>query len=355
MLSARTPAEANVSSELGRAIRGFQVSQGIYVAVVLGIPDLLRTGSRSVTELASKTGTNAQALRRLMRALAAFGLFHERDDDNFDLAAMGGALCDDAHRTLAPFARLFGSLPAWQAWSALTHSVTTGGVAFEHVHGCDVWEYRTRHPEHRVIFDRAMAAGAARDAEAVLKVQDFSRFQHIVDVGGGDGTFLASILATAPNAQGTLFDRPSVTAKASRTFRARGVNDRCAVVSGDFFAAVPPGADVYVLKWILHDWNDEQSIAILRSIAQACGSSSRLFVVEHLVEPPNLGLEGKLLDLMMLVMTGGRERSADEYQHLLSAARFDVLKITRTEGLFSVIEAAPAVGSHSHPLNDRRP
>ena len=336
--------EAEMGADLGRAIRGFQLSQAISVASGMGIPDLLRTGSRPVAELASETGTNAQALRRLMRALAAFGVFDECDNDRFSLTEMGWGLCDQADRTLAPFARLFGSVPAWQAWSALAHSVTTGETAFEHVHGCDVWAYRTSHPEHGAIFDRAMAAGAARDAETVLKVQDFSRFQRIVDVGGGDGTFLSSILAGAPNTHGILFDRPNVTAEASRTLQARGVNNRCAVVSGDFFEAVPQGADAYVLKWILHDWNGKQCIAILRTIAEACGSSGRLFVIEHLVEPPNVGLDGKLLDLMMLVMTGGQERNSHEYGHLLSEAGFEVLKIVRTEGLLSVVEAAPAAG-----------
>jgi hypothetical protein len=326
---------------LFRLITGFQVSQAISVAATLGLPNLLHAGPRHADELAAAAGADPSALYRLMRALAAIDIFREVEPGVFALTTASTLLRDDVVGTHAPMARLFGSRQNWLAWGALLHAVRSGTTAFDHVNGCGVWDYRERHPDEARLFDGAMASGTERYAAAVLEAVDFSVFNHIVDVGGGDGMFLTKILTAHPRAHGTLFDRPDVVVGAATSLASAGVIDRCRTCGGDFFTAVPAGADAYLLKWILHDWDDDHAIAILRTIRRAMAPVSRLFVVEHVIGPPNAGPDGKFLDLMMLVMTGGRERSRDDFAKLFSAAGLRIGTITATATILSVIEAAP--------------
>jgi hypothetical protein len=215
----------------------------------------------------------------------------------------------------------------WEAWSALLHSVQTGGIAFDHVHGKGVWEYRAERPEDAQIFDRAMATGTQVVAEAVLAVCDFSQVHCIVDVGGGDGTFLGEILAAHPESRGVLFDQPHVVTRATPLLQSAGLSHRCQAVGGNFFESVPPGGDAYLLKWILHDWDDDASVAILRSCHMAMKPDSRLLVLEHVIGPPNESPGGKLMDLNMLVITGGRERTRNEFAALFAEAGFALASV----------------------------
>jgi hypothetical protein len=273
-----------------------------------------------------------------MRTLAAVGVFCESDEGTFSLTERGQYLRDDIAGTHAPMARLFGRPHYWQAWSGLLHSTRTGETGFDHVLGCGVWEYRRTHPEETGIFDRAMAAGTERYGESLLEAFDFSHFASLVDVGGGDGMLLAKILGAHPHMRGTLFDQPHVIARVARP---SALAAPCDLRAGDFFAAVPDGADCYLLKWILHDWDDAASVAILRTVRRAMEPASQLLVVEHVVGPPNTAPEGKLLDLMMLVITGGRERTRDEFVALFASAGFRLTETVQTSTLLSVLVCVP--------------
>jgi hypothetical protein len=322
-------------------ILGFQISQAIHVAASLGIADLLSAGPRTSTELAVAAGAHPASLYRLLRALAAVGLFHEDDRGRFGLTVHGDALRSDVPGSCAPTAQFYAGRSAWAAWSNLLHAVRTGATAFDHVHGKNVWAHRAEHAEDADAFNRAMAARAARFAEALLSVCDFGRFATVVDVGGGDGTLLASILAANPRIRGILFDQPRPVARALASLDALGVSDRCELVSGDFFVRIPSGADAYLLKNILHDWDDEASANILSACRTAMRSDSRLLICEHVIGAPNTCARGKLMDLNMLVMTGGQERSLAEFTSLLKQSRFRLLSVTPTSTPLSVIEAIP--------------
>jgi hypothetical protein len=240
-------------------------------------------------------------------------------------------------------AELVGRPNCWQAWGALLHAVRCGTTAFDHVHGSGVWEYRAQRPEETLIFDRAMASGTELFAGAVLEVCDFSKSRNVIDIGGGDGMFLAKLLAAYPSLRGTLFDQQHVTSKAAVSLEALGLSGRCQATAGNFFVKVPEGGDVYLLKWILHDWDDTTAIGILQSCRRAMKPSSRLLVVEHVVGLPNALPDGTFMDLTMMVMNGGRERTEDEFASIFAEAGFQLTSVTSTATPLSVIEGTPGL------------
>jgi precorrin-6B methylase 2 len=323
-------------------VNGFKVSQAIHVAVTLGIADLLKDGRRNSDDLAAATCTHPGSLYRLLRALAAVGVFREDPDRGFTLTPLGECLRSDASEPVAPWAVFIGQPEYWQAWGHLLDSVRTGEHAFRHVHGINTWEYYARNPEAGTAFNRAMTSRSRRQANAVLNACDFGRFACVVDVGGGQGALLGEILAKHQSVRAVLFDQPHVVAGAEEVLRAFGVADRCQVVGGDFFEAVPSGGDAHVLKFILHDWEDEQATAILRTCRRAIAPKGKLLVIESEISPPNEGATDKILDLTMLVHTGGRERTREEWAALFAAAGFRLVGATPTEAQVSIIEGVPA-------------
>jgi hypothetical protein len=330
--------------ELLAVVRGYQRSRAVTVAADLGIADLLLAGPRTAGELAAATGTHAPALYRLLRALASIGIFSEGAGRRFVLNPTGRYLCRDHPVSVDPATRMFGADYEWRAWGELAHSVRTGGNAAVHALGCDVWEYRRRHPEHGEIFDAAMRTFSRLDSAAVLAAHDFGRYGVVADIGGGTGAVLAAVLAAHPSARGILFDQPHVVAGAEPVLSAAGVADRVRLVPGDFFAEVPSGADAYVLARVLHDWADEDALRILRSVRAAMTAESRLLLVEAVVGPPNEDPSVKFLDLMMLVSAGGQERTEDEWRTLLAAADLELTAATRATSNKHVIECEP--GQH---------
>jgi hypothetical protein len=324
---------------LRRLLVGFQVTQAIHVAAVLGIPDLLAERAHTSAELADAAGADPDALHRLLRALAAAEVVRE-EEDGFSLAPLGERLRSDAPDSLAGWASNVGRPYYWNTWSSLLHSVRTGENAFAHLHGTDVWEYRSRHPEDAAAFDAAMTALTRNVNRDLLDAYDFGRFGVIVDVGGNRGALLAAILQAHPQVRGMLFDQPHVVARAPELLAEAGVADRVHVEAGSFFEAVPAGGDAYVLKSIVHDWEDEEALAILRTVRRAIPAEGTLLVVERVLAPPNEGLDGKLSDLNMLVMPGGRERTVDEYAALLERAGFELAGVAST-GTMSVVEGRP--------------
>lgn len=325
---------------MGRLVNGYQVSQALHVAVVLGVSDLLAAGPRRVAEVAEETGCHSQSLYRLLRALASIGVYEELPDSRFRLTALGETLRSDA--PIAAWATYIGRPYYWQAWSALEHSVRTGENAFRSVHGQSAWEYRAQHPDENKIFDAAMTSLSHRVAESVLDAYDFGRFTVVVDVGGGRGGLLAAILTRHPALRGVLFDQPHVVAGAPPLLEQTGVQSRCRVVPGDFFDAVPTDGDAYVLKAVLHDWEDPQALAILQTCCRAMPATARLLVIERLLAGPNQGPETAFSDLNMLVGPGGQERTEAEYQALLTAAGFQPTSTVLAAGGVAVIEAVPA-------------
>lgn len=329
------------SAELFRLIGGFQVTQAIHVAATLGIADLLRAGPRDVGDLAAATDTHAGTLYRLLRALSALGVFREEAGRRFALTPMSEFLRTDTPGSLAGLANLFGRQSYWRAWEDLLHSVKTGGIAFDHAHGEGVWAYRSTRPDESAVFDRTMVGTTQRLTAAALAVGDFGRFNKLVDVGGGHGAFIADILAAYPQARGILFDQPHVAAGARGNLERLGLADRCEIAGGDFFASVPAGGDAYILKWVLHDWDDDQSVAILRACYRAMAKDATLIVIEQVIGEANALPDAKFMDLNMLVITGGIERTQAEYAALFEKAGFRLTHATPTTSPVAILEAVP--------------
>lgn len=321
-------------------IDGFQLSQAIHVAAVLGLADQLAAGPRSADELAQATATDPVAFYRLVRALAAGGVLHEGDDRRFVLTEVGEGLRSDAPDSLAGWAVFIGEEYYWRAWGHLIHSVRTGESAVRHLVG-DIWDYRARNPEAGATFDRAMTSVARSVSAAVQAAYDFGRFGMIVDVAGGQGGFLAGILTRYPGMQGVLFDQPHVVASAPVLLEQAGVVDRCRIEGGSFFERVPAGGDAYILKSILHDWDDEDATTILRRVREAMPKNGTLLVVEREVAGPNEGLWTKLSDLNMLAGPGGRERTREEFAALFATAGFRLSGVSPSAVGFAVFEGVP--------------
>lgn len=277
----------DLSLTLINLANGFQVSQAIHVAATLGIADLLENGPRSSDELAAATGTHGPSLYRLLRALASIGVFCEDADRCFALTPLGQCLRSGAPEPVGPWAVHLGQPEVWQAWGHLLHSVRTGENAFRRVHGMNTSEYYARNPTTGAVFDGAMTGLSRRQDNAVLK--DFDRFGCIMDAGGGHGLLLSAVLAKHRSVRGVLFDQPHVVAGAERVLRAFGIAERCQVVGGDFFEAMPGGSDAHVLKLILHDWEDAEATAILQRCRHAIAPNGTLLVIEGEIGPPNEG------------------------------------------------------------------
>jgi len=274
--------------------------------------------------------------------LAAIGVVHEVGSGCFALTEVGAYLRSDVAGSHAHMAKLFGRPNLWAAWGELLQSIKTGGPAFKHVHGEDVWSYRATRPEESAIFDRAMGAGTSTFAEAIMAVTDFGRFRHIVDVGGGDGSFLTALLGAHGRLTGTLFDQSHVIEAPGALSGRPEIDQRCRKVAGDFFEGVPSGADAYLLKWILHDWDDEGVVKILCSCRRAMKPESKLIVVEHMIGPPHTRALATLMDLNMMVVTGGRVRTSGELTCLLEEAGLRAASITPTQSPLWVIEGTSA-------------
>lgn len=332
--------EESPSVVLRGLIDGAKVTQAICVAATLGIADLLAEGPRDSDDLAAATGTDAGALRRLLRALAAFGVLEEGDEGTFTLTAVGEGLRSDADEPLAGWAIFSGSPETWRAWGELLHSTRTGESGFAHVHGMSAWDHRAAHPASAAVFDRAMTDLARRSNQAVVEAYDFGRFGTVVDVGGGRGALLIALLTAHPHMNGVLFDQPHVIE--TREAAPGDIAPRLRAVAGSFFDGVPEGADAYVLRAVIHDWGDDEAVGILRACRRAMTDDATLILIERDLGPPNELPEAKLSDLNMLVGPGGRERTIDEYAALFEDAGFRFIRSTPSAFGLHVIEGAPA-------------
>jgi predicted O-methyltransferase YrrM len=327
---------------LQQLLFGYRVSQGLMVAAKLGLADLLAAGPHDCTALAQASGTHAPSLYRLLRLLASVGVFAEDDQQRFALTPTATFLRSDVDGTLRHMAMFMGEESHWRSWGDLLHSVRTGAPAFAHLYGMGHFAYLARHPEEAATFDAFMADQTANATTAIVSAYDFADASTVVDIGGGRGTLLAAILAAYPALRGILFDQPQVVEGAKALLAARGLTDRCALSGGDIFQAALPGGDTYVLQQILHDWDDEQARRILERCHAALPPGGRLLIVERLIAPGNAPSPAKSVDMQMLVMLGGRERTEKEYADLLASAGFRLARVLPTRSPFSILEARRA-------------
>lgn len=322
---------------MNQMLTGYWSTQMLYVAAKLGIADLLVAGPRSVDDLAQATQSQAPALYRLLRALASLGIFADDGSGRFQLTPLAECLRSDAPGSQRALAIMSGE-EHYHAWGELLYSVQTGKNAFEKLYGLPVFEFLSKNPEQARVFDAAMVGVHGRETAAMTDAYDFSDVGVLADIGGGNGSLLTTVLQRYPALHGILYDLPGVTARAASQLQAAGLADRCRVVGGNFFESVPAGADVYLMRHIIHDWDDEQATQILRNIQQVIRGDGRLLVIEGVIPPGNAPCFGKLLDLTMLTIPGGRERTAEEYQGLLQAGGFRLTRIIPTQAEVSIIE-----------------
>ena len=327
--------------QLDYLIAGGWITQAVGVAAELGIADLLADGPKLSTELAQATGSHPQALYRLLRALASIGVFTEVEPERFGLTPMAEVLRDDAPGSLRGMALFRAEHVQWGPWAQLGHSIRTGQPVFEQVHGVDFWEYFAQHPAASAIFNAAMKGTMGQVADTVAAAYDFSQFSSIVDVGGGHGATLSAILRSNSALQGVVFDLPHVAEGAKEAVRAADLVERCDIVGGDMFEQVPAGGDAYMLSRIIHDWDDERSVAILKNCRRVMGPRARLLLVEEVIPPGDTLSFGKLMDLNMLVSLGGQERTEAEYRALYEAAGFALTQAIPTRSRVSIIEGEP--------------
>ena len=330
----------HAASALMRLINGYQISQVIHVAATLGIADLLKDGPLASADVSKATSTHPSSMYRLLHALASAGVLEERADAHFALTDIGHCLRSDSPRTRVAWARYVGRPYVWQSWGDLLHSVRTGEDAFRHLHGSGVWDCRARQPDESRNFDAAMTELSSGVVETIAAALDFSQWDCIVDVGGGQGAFLAGILAIHPMTKGILFDLPHVVAGAPAVLQAHGVADRCQTVGGDMFSTVPTGGDAYVVKNVLMDEDDAEVCAILQACRSGIRTSGRLIVIERLLTDPNPN-EINLSDVTMLVMTGGRERTLSELTALFAEAGFHLEQSVATRSPSTLLIGAP--------------
>ena len=318
-------------------ITGYWVSQLIYVAARLRIADLLKDGPKTAEELAEAADAHGPTLYRALRALASVGIFAEDKNRHFRLTPLAEFL-QSAPNSLRAMALHLGEPPSWQAWGELLQSVKTGKTAFTLTHGKEIFDYYGEHPESLEPFNEAMTNFSAVTIPAIIKAYDFSSIGKLVDVGGGHGSLLAAILKANPQMKGVLFDLAPAAEGAKQLMKEEGLADRCEVVAGNFFESVPGGGDAYIMKHIIHDWDDVRALKILRNCHSAMKKGGKLLLVEAVIAPGNEPSLGKLMDINMLVLPGGLERTESEYAELFAAAGFELTKITPTGSPMSVIE-----------------
>jgi SAM-dependent methyltransferase len=319
-------------------ILGKWIAQALSVAAKLGVADLLKDGSRDCDELARANQVDAGALYRVLRALASVGVFAETDDHRFGLTPKAEFLRSEVPGSLRAAAIMAGEDWTWRPWGELHRSVKTAERAFDRIFGVAPFAYLAANPSAAAIFNEAMTGWSMQNSRAVADVYDFSGIGTLMDVGGGHGYLLATILEANPSLRGILCDTAEVTEGARARIAAAGLADRCTVVAGDFFATLPEGADACILKSVIHDWDEPQAITILQNCRRAVGPGGRVLLAEMVIPPGNDPHVGKLLDLEMLIMAGGRERTEAEFRDLLAAAGLRLTRLVPTASPTCVIE-----------------
>lgn len=341
--SENNPAEVQPPEvALTQMIMGSIAAQSIYVAAKLGISDLLVDGPKTVEELASATNTDAPSLYRVLRALSSFGVYFEEENKTFRLTKFAELLGSDSPKSLRDVAIFMGEDWHWNVWGRTLFSVQTGKPAWAEVNGQDPFPYLQANPDKARIFDKAMSSLSNLAITAVVDGYDFSGLETLIDIAGGQGRLLTGILESQPSMRGVLFDLSHVLEGAREVVKGSTAAERVEFASGDFFESVPGGGDAYIMKHIIHDWDDERAITILKNIKQAMNDGGRVLLVESVIEPANQPDFGKLMDIEMLVSPGGKERTEEEYKDLFARAGLRLTRIIKTQSPYSVIEGVAA-------------
>jgi ubiquinone/menaquinone biosynthesis C-methylase UbiE len=323
--------QGNLLREL---IMGFRTTQIIATAAKLNLAAHLKNGPQSAAQLAAATRTDEERLYRLLRALASLGILETRHDATFSLAAPGKLLCEEVPGSLRNVAILYGEAWLWDAYAQLSYSIENVTPAFDHAHGVGLYEYLNQNLPAGEKFNKAMTAFSDHEAEAIKKAYNFSSAKTVVDIGGGQGHFVLSLLKTHPHLAGVVFDLPLVINSVNNVT----VDDRMSYVSGDFFHEVYGGGDVYILKSVLHNWDDQACVTILQNCYKVMKPAARLLIIERVIPLGNEKSEAILFDINMLVMTEGQERTEAAYRRLLDASGFILHQIVCTESAVSILE-----------------
>ncbi len=337
---------SNYFSSLFQILVGYRGSQLLAVAAKINLANYLEKGAKTCEELAQLTATHPDPLYRFLRAATGLGLVAEQGKGTFELTEMGAFLSPGHPQSLRDLILFLGSEERWKGWGDLLYSLQTGQPAFEHVFGVELFDYYTAHPEAGEIHDRAMTALSKGQLASILEAYDFSGFKRVADIGGGNGRLISAVLSQNQGVRGVLFDLPEVVGRAKALLEAEGVADRCEIVGGSFFENVPGGCDAYLLRQVIHDWDDTRATQILSRCRQAMPPGSKILIFgwvlpEKVVAAPGYNA-GHWLDLEMLVSTPrGRERTEAEFNRLLEAAKLKLVRIVPTKSGQSIVEALP--------------
>lgn len=317
---------------------GYWMTQLIYAAAKLGIADLLKSGPKSCEEIASATGTNPKSIYRVLRTLAGAGVFAETEHGHFTLTPLAASLQSGVPGSMRAMAVMFGE-EQYQAWGNILYTLQTGESSFEHMYGVPMFKYFVDNPEPGEIYEEAMTSVSAAEKAEILKSYDFSYIKKLVEVGGGHGSFISSILLANPHMKGVLFDQPYVI-EGAHIIKDLGLEDRCEQIAGNFYESVPSGGDAYSLKHVLHGCSDEQSITVLKNCHKAMVDNGKLLIVERIVGSGPDSFLAKFLDVnMMLLVKGGCERTEAEYRNIIEASGFKVTRVVPSKSGTSVIES----------------
>jgi hypothetical protein len=322
-------------------ITAYWVTQLMGTAARLGVADRLETGPMQVNDLATAVGADPRALYRALRACTAVGVFSEQPGETFANNGLSQTLRSNVPGSMRDFAIAQSAPGHWRPWERLTQAVQTGKSTAHEALGREIWDWYGSHAEEAAAFSGAMDNLSAQVAAEVTRAIDFTGVARVVDVGGAKGTLVSAVLRAFPNTKGVLFDLPHVVEPVKKTLAAVGLGERCDVIAGSFFESVPSG-DVMLLKQILHDWNDEQCVTLLRHCARSLSSGGRVLVVEMVVSEDGRPSAAHLMDVNMLVMLPGRERTATEYGKLFASAGLRLERVHATHSPFSIVEAVKA-------------
>jgi ubiquinone/menaquinone biosynthesis C-methylase UbiE len=327
------------SQQLVRMITGYWPAMAIHVAAKLKLADLVKDGPKSAEQLALATQTQPQALYRLLRALASVEIFAEDEQGRFGMTPMAECLLD-VHGSQRAVALMMGD-EHYASWGDLLYSIQTGKPAFDHLYGKPVFDWLSEHPDEAKIFDAAMTGFHGPETQAMIDAYDYAGINTLVDIGGGNGTVLRAVLRKNATMRGILYDLPGVIERAKQNLADAGLTERCQTIAGSFFESAPPGGDAYQMRHIIHDWTDEQCHTILTHIRRVIPKEGKLLVIEMVIKPRNEPQPAKWLDLNMMAIPGGKERTEAEYRDMYAKAGFQLTRIVPTPTEVSVIEGRP--------------
>jgi len=328
------------TEQLTRMLAGAALSRAICTIAELGVADHIREGApQPVAKLAQLTGAHEESLYRMLRFTAGYGVFRELGQRAFDHTPLSASLRTDAASSFRPAAQMFHRI--FPAWDGLHHAVQTGDLSFQKVFGQPLFDYIGQHQELAPIFDAGMTAFHGHETNAMLDAYDFGDIETLADVGGGNGSLLSATLKRYPHLKGILYDLGHVAGRAQEALQKLGLQDRCSVIEGNFFESVPPGADAYLMRHVIHDWTDEQSIKILGNCRKVVPPNGRILLVEFDVSLPNQASLGKDADMIMLAFPGGKERTQEEYRVLFEQSGFRLNSVTKTKSAVCVFEGKP--------------